>query len=122
MGYQESYVTTKSKKDFLNLCEYIKSIGKEFYSTYGAMPVEVITLKNGRKYIYFVGERYLQSNKARILGFMSDDDKYNSEEQKLKMWEWLDKITIIFTEEINPEGIWEDAGKPVTAKHETFDI
>lgn len=122
MGYQESYVTTKSKKEFPNLCEYIKFIGKEFYSTYGAMPVEVITLENGCKYLYFVGERYLQSNKARILGFVSNDDKYNSEERKLKMWEWLDKITIIFTEEINPEGIWKDAGKPVTAKHERFDI
>lgn len=122
MGYQESYVTTKSKEDFPGLCEYFKTIGSKFYDAYGARPVETITLENGKKYIYFVGDRYLQSNKARILGFVSDDDEYNSEERKLKMWEWLEKISIIFTEEMNPEGIWKDAGKPVTAKHERFEM
>lgn len=120
MGYQESYVTTKSKKDFSGLCEYIKTIGKEFYSTYGVMPVEIVTLENGRKYIYFVGERYIQNNKARILGYVVNDENYNSEDRKVKMWEWLDKIDVIFTEEISPIGIWEDAGQPVTAKHEDF--
>ncbi|MDD7378261.1 MAG: hypothetical protein SO445_03895 [Lachnospiraceae bacterium] len=122
MGYQESYVTTHSEKDFSGLCEYIKSIGKDVYAKYGAMPVEIITLKNGRKYLYFVGDRYLQRNKARILGYISDDNNFNSESRKLNMWKWLDKILIIFTEDINPEGIWEDAGKPVTAKHEKFEL
>ena len=120
MGYQESYVTTKQENEFKGLCEYIKSIGTEFYSRYGATPVEIITLDNGRKYIYFVGERYLQSNKARILGFVSDDEKYNSEDRKIQMWKWLEKISVIFTEEMNPKGIWKDAGVEVTAKHEQF--
>lgn len=122
MGYQESYVTTRFQEDFSGLCEYIKSIGKDFYSKYGARPVELITLENGCKYIYFVGERYLQSNKERLLGFILEDDEYNSEEQELKMWQWLDKVVIICTEAMNPEGIWEQGGKPVTAKHEVFEI
>lgn len=84
------------------------------------MPVEIITLDNEKKYIYFVGERYLQSNKARSLGFVSDDEKYNSEGRKLQMWKWLEKISVIFTEEMNPRGIWKDAGVEVTAKHEQF--
>ena len=82
----------------------------------------IITLENGKKYLYFVGERYLQSNKARILGYISDDNDFNSEERKSSMWEWLDKIAVIFTEEMNPKGIWEDAGEPVTAKHEKFEF
>lgn len=122
MGYQESYVTTKEEKDFDGLCEYIKSVGRDFYESYGAKPVEIITMQNGKKYLYFVGDRFLQRNKARILGFMSDDDNYNSEERKLKMWDWLDKISVTFTEDMNPKGIWEDAGTPVTAKHEQFEM
>ena len=53
MGYQESYVTTRSEKDFSGLCEYIKSIGRDVYDTYGAMPVEIITLENGKKISLF---------------------------------------------------------------------
>jgi hypothetical protein len=130
MGYQESYVTTKKKKDFEGLVNYIKSIGNDFYEGYGAYPVEIITfadnssmhpkLKKGSKAIYFTGERYPQSNKARILGYMADDDDYNSEEQKLKMWEWLDKIEIIFTEEVNADAIWGENGTERTAIHEKF--
>ena len=81
---------------------------------------KIVTLENGRKYIYFVGERYIQNNKARILGYVVNDENYNSEDRKVKMWEWLDKIDVIFTEEISPIGIWEDTGQPVTAKHEDF--
>lgn len=120
MGYQESYVTTKNQTDFDKLCEYIKSVGNNVYDAYSAKPVEIITMENGKKYLYFVGERFMQSNKARILGYVADDENYNSEDRKVKMWEWLDKIDVIFTEEISPIGIWEDAGQPVTAKHEEF--
>lgn len=120
MGYQESYVTTKNEADFDRLCEYIKSVGSDVYDTYSARPVEIITMENGRKYLYFVGERFMQRNTARILGYVADDENYNSEDRKVKMWEWLDKIIVIFTEEISPIGIWEDAGQPVTAKHEEF--
>lgn len=122
MGYQESYVTTKSKKDFPGLCEYIKTIGKDFYKAYGTMPVEIITLDNGRQYIYFVGERYLQRSKARLLGYVLGDNDYNSESQKMAMWQWLEKIVVIFTEEMCPDGIWEDAGQPVAAIHEKFEM
>ena len=122
MGYQESYVTTKSQEDFSGLCEYIKSVGKEFYTKYGARPAELITLENGLKYIYFVGERYLQSNRERLLGFIWEDDAYNSEEQEIKMWQWLDKVIIIATEAMNSEDIWEQVGMPVTAKHEVFEM
>lgn len=120
MGYQESYVTTKNEKDFDKLCDYIKSVGSGVYDTYSAKPVEIITMENGKKYLYFVGERFMQRNKARILGYVADDENYNSEDRKEKMWKWLDKILVIFTEEISPIGIWEDAGQPVTAKHEEF--
>ena len=120
MGYQESYVTTKKEKDFDKLCDYIKSVGSDVYDTYSARPVEIITMENGKKYLYFVGERFIQNNKARILGYVSDDNDFNSEDRKKKMWEWLDKILVIFTEEMSPIGIWEDAGQPVTAKHEEF--
>lgn len=120
MGYQESYVTTKKKEDFAALCEYIRSVGKDYYNGYGAMPVDIIREQNGQQWIYFVGERYIQSNKARILGFMADDDDFNSEEKKLAMWDWLEKVRVVFTEEKSPEGIWKDAGKPVTATHEEF--
>lgn len=130
MGYQESYLTTKKQKDFEGLVNYIKSIGNDFYERYCANPVEIITftdnssmhkkLKKGYNAIYFTGERYPQSNKARILGYMADDDDYNSEEQKLKMWEWLDKIEIIFTEEVNPNAIWGENGVYRTAIHDEF--
>lgn len=132
MGYQESYLTTKKQKDFNGLVNYIKSIGDDFYSSYGASPVSIITfkdntsmhpkLKKGYKAIYFTGERYPQSNKARILGYMSDDEDYNSEERKLKMWDWLSKVEVIFTEEVNPDCIWGENGVEKTAVHEEFNF
>ena len=54
--------------------------------------------------------------------YVSDDNNFNSEERKLKMWDWLDEISVTFTEDMNPKGIWEDAGQPVTAKHEKFEL
>ena len=77
MGYQESYVTTVNEKDFTGLCDYIRSVGKDYYDTHFTLPVEIITLESGKQYIYFVGERYLQNNKARLLGYISDDDDFN---------------------------------------------
>lgn len=122
MGYQESYVTTVDEKNFTGLCDYIRSVGKDYYDVHFTLPVEIITLENGKQYIYFSGERYLQNNKARLLGYISDDDDFNSEERRLSMWEWLEKIVVIFTEDMSPNGIWEDAGDPVTAKHEKFEF
>lgn len=132
MGYQESYVTTKKKKDFDGLVKYIQSIGETYYSDYWCNPVEIITLtdnnschaqlKKGRRAIYFTGERFIQSNKARMLGYMSDDENYNSEKQKLAMWEWLDKINVIFTEDVEPNYIWGENGMLKTAIHEKFEF
>ena len=120
MGYQESYVGTRNKEDCAALTEFIRSIGKDFYNEYGTLPVEIITEKDGQKWIYFVGERYLQSEKERILGYVEEDEPYNTEERKLAMQEWLGKIILVFTENKNSEGIWQDSGQPVTATHEKF--
>ena len=132
MGYQESYVTTKKQKDFEGLVKYIQSVGEAYYEGYWCNPVEIITftdnkslhpkLKKGYKAIYFTGERYPQSNKARILGYMSDDENYNSDKQKLAMWEWLDKINVIFTEDVEPSYIWGENGVEKTAVHEKFEF
>ncbi len=120
MGYQESYVGTRNKEDFAALTEFIRSIGKDFYNEYGTLPVEIITEKDGQKWIYFVGERYLQSEKERILGYVEEDEPYNTEERKLATQDWLEKIILVFTENKNAEGIWQDSGQPVTAMHEKF--
>jgi len=130
MGYQETYVITKKQKDFEGLVKYIQSVGVDYYSSYGAMPVQIIKftdntsmhqkLKKGYKAIYFTGERFIQNNKARILGFMSDDEDYNSEQRKLSMWEWLEKINVVFTEEVNSDFIWGENGADMTAIHEEF--
>ena len=132
MGYQESYVTTKKQKDFEGLVKYIQSVGKTYYEGYWCNPVEVITftdnksshpkLKKGYKAIYFTGERYPQSNKARILGYMSDDENYNNKQRKLDMWDWLDKIEVIFTEDVEPSYIWGEDSIEKTAIHERFEF
>lgn len=51
---------------------------------------------------------------------MSDDENYNSEQQKLAMWEWLDKIDVVFTEEVEPSYIWGEDGVERTAIHDEF--
>ncbi len=120
MGYQESYVTTKNKADFTALCEYIRNVGEKFYEDYGAKPVETIIEQNGKQWIYFVGERFIQRNPANLLGYVCDDDEYNSQKIQKKMQKWIDKVVIVFTEDKNPVGIWKNAGDPITAKHEAF--
>ena len=87
MGYQESYVRVKKSKNFDDLTNHIKEIGKEFYGNNCCEPVEIITLKKdikgnldymmhpnkkysfkaGEKFIYFVGERFLQRSPNRLL-------------------------------------------------------
>ena len=68
MGYQESYVTTRSEKDFSGLCEYIKSIGRDVYDTYGAMPVEIITLENLKRAVDLAHE--LRRKKIKYVGMV----------------------------------------------------
>ena len=53
MGYQESYVTTVNEKDFTGLCDYIRSVGKDYYNTHMTLPVEIITLESGKRTFTF---------------------------------------------------------------------
>ena len=115
------------------------------YEYNGFKPVEIITLgksvtdsfgrsyKKGTKFIYFVGERFPQSHANFILHPQCDDCKHwkgtPCDGGHCAPWycnnsnncEWYKNCpTVIFTEYISPEGIWDDAGKPVTAKHDKF--
>ena len=110
MGYQESYLTTKNKKDFDELVSFIKDLGKEHYENFFAIPVEIIKfnqshppfMKN-QKAIYIVGERYPQTNF-----------------QKEIIPNFEKKCELIFTEYVDPYGIWEDAGDSSHVEHIPF--
>ena len=104
MGYQESYIWT-DKRHFDDL---VKSFVEE--EKYFAGPVEILTFttnhkpfKKGQKVVYVTGERYPQSHWFEMLipGF-----KHRSK--------------ILFTEEVNPIGIWPDAGKVTDVIHKPF--
>lgn len=93
MGYQESYVRIKDKNKFDKLVNIIREIGKEYYEENMAEPVEIITLNKaiegdldymcrpeeryyfpkGEKFIYFVGERYLQRSVELLLNGIDID-------------------------------------------------
>lgn len=122
MGYQESYVRMKNKDDFSKLIDVIRKIGKNYYEESGAYPVEIITLKksiqgnlecmcepnkeykfnNGEKFVYFVGERYLQRNSNNLL--------------KNKM---IDGVEIYFTECFPSDKIFDEKENEY-AIHEEF--
>ena len=140
MGYQESYLTASTEKRFNKILNRVKELGYDFYNEYGTYPVDIITFnkgnawfKKGQKAIYFVGERYLQNGHGayRILRYGLEDDftdemwekDPNTEYKLLKELIECDKYHAIkyFTESINPEGIWEDAGKPLYVTHEKFE-
>jgi hypothetical protein len=98
MGYQESYVYPKKQEDFEKLVDFIKEKG-ENYSLATAVAIIEFTknhypFKKGDKAVYYVGERFSQSNiyaKERILH--GCDISCN----------------IRYTEDVAPCGIWEDA-------------
>lgn len=103
MGYQESYAIPKRKNSFNKLVQ-CASIERDNWAT----PELVIEFtknhypfKQGDKAIYFCGERYPQTlcsetDERGIQGILSNCPvKYN----------------LIFTEYVNPLGIWEDAGE-----------
>lgn len=89
MGYQESYVRINDKNKFDSLVNIIRGIGKDYYEENMAEPVEIITLNKpikgdlsymcrpnekysfpiGEKFIYFVGERYLQRSVSNLLNY-----------------------------------------------------
>ena len=137
MGYQESYLTASTAKRFKKIVDRIQKLGRPYYEKYGTIPVEIITFnkgnewfKKGQKAIYFVGERYLQREPLLILRYATDDDFYGIDiENDYDAWiKWNKEFEegekyhaeIIFTEYVNPEGIWEDAGKPLYVTHEEF--
>lgn len=96
MGYQESYIKPRKQKDFEKLKDYIKEISNILDSG-GVFPVGIITFNEDRepfikgdKVIYVIGERYYQSHLI---------DEFNIPIE----------CNIIFTEYVDPVGIWEDA-------------
>ena len=87
MGHQESYIKIRDINKFDKLVDLIKGIGRDYYEGNMAEPVEIITLNKaikgdlgfmcrpyekysfpkGERFIYFVGDRYLQRSVARLL-------------------------------------------------------
>lgn len=145
MGYQECYITSTPKR-FEKIVARIRENGKEFYDYHGTWPVEIITFKKdhgpfnkGQRAVYFAGERYLQESPfvgARLLRLsfeedFPDKDLFNDDGTLNKeIWKRHDaefdrlmklKVEKWFTEIINPEGIWEDAGKQLHVIHEKFE-
>lgn len=102
MGYQESYMIKKFDVDFEEIVSNIKSLGEQYYNDIGAYPACILTFKKkhdifkkGDKVIYFVGERYPQ------------DHYYEANEGIASGFS--DKCDIVFTEYVDPRGIWPDA-------------
>lgn len=97
MGYQETYIKPVNQNDFNKLKECIEKLRNELNGA-GVFPVEEIIFnanrkpfKKGDKAIYLVGERYYQTHiKQEFDVNVADFD-------------------VIFTEEVNPKGIWQDS-------------
>lgn len=137
MGYQESYLTASTEKRFNKILKRIKELGYDYYKSYGTFPVDIITFNKrneffnkGQKAVYFVGERFLQREVGHLLRYGHPDDFpdemwENDPDIEYKIWKELDECDkyhaqIIFTEYVDAEGIWEDAGKPLYVTHEKF--
>ena len=110
VGYQESYLFPTNKKNFNKLVNVIKSRGYDYYDEFWAYPVEIIEFiqdhlpfKKGDKAIYLSGERYPQSYYGKY--FLKDVDF---------------RCNIVFTENVNPVGIWKDAGDDSHVTHNEF--
>ena len=134
MGYQESYVTTKKAEDFDKLCNYFKS-NKLWIEDEGPInPVEIITLLQpvsgnyeymdgtlnrtykypaGSRFLYFVGERYYQSDIYRLF------DLEILQPGKKDMV-WIKNVQIIFTEDFPSDAIFGENGLNPIATHELF--
>lgn len=131
MGYQESYVTSNNKKHFERLLKKIQSMGEEYYDSYGTWPVEIITFlkehdnfRKGQQAIYFVGERYPQREYGVLIGYANEIFEELSENEINNKIDEINSYKIIrhYTEDVDPEGIWEDAGVPLFAIHEKFEF
>lgn len=131
MGYQESYVTSNNKKHFERLLKKIQSMGEEYYDSYGTWPVEIITFlkehdnfRKGQQAIYFVGERYPQREYGVLIGYADEIFEELSENEINDRINEINSYKIIrhYTEDVDPEGIWEDAGAPLFTIHEKFEF
>lgn len=131
MGYQESYVTSNNKEHFERLLKKIQSMRKDYYDSYGAWPVEIITFlkehdnfRKGQQAIYFVGERYPQREYSVLIGYTDEGFENLSENKIIEQINEINSYKIIrhYTEDVDPSGIWEDAGVPLFTIHEKFDF
>lgn len=123
MGYQESYVRMKDRNKFDDLVNLIRQVGRDYYEENGAEPVEIITLNKaiqgdlsymcrpyekynfpvGEKFIYFVGERYLQRSVDRLLEDIN-----------------IEGVEIYFTECFPSDKIFEGNKGNIYATHKEF--
>ena len=55
MGYQETFITTKTKKHFSDFLFMVKEFGKEYYDSNSVKPSYIVTVKKdvyGMKYSF----------------------------------------------------------------------
>ena len=145
MGYQESFITTKNKKNFNNYVSRVKYLGYEYYDYYSAYPCLVvyvkqniyheysdkIALKKNKSYLYFCGERYLQRDINRILNI--DDYSKNTVWNKDKKFkkkripnpknqaDYPFHLDIIFSEEIDVAKILDTTKNKIGAIYPGLD-
>lgn len=160
MGYQESYFTVANYTSPMNctsdnvkldeIIEVIRKNGYEAYKNIGCVPVEIITLKQnvcdsfcrlwikGTKFIYFVGERFLQSHGIDKLGNIllypdcnTCEDFRGTKIDGGECGPWYCRkrncehkfdydMDIIFTEDMLCDNIWTDSGNGSAANHDPF--
>ena len=137
MGYQESFITPTCKKNFIKFKKRIKELGTEYYNYYHAFPRYVVYVKKniyGQKieldniviandskkiilhsntsYVYFTGERFLQSRANRIINVK---DKYDenwtgkNDFTKKRLENCPFSLKAIFSEEIDCSKIFDNA-------------
>lgn len=98
MGYQETYIYPKNQNEFDKFLSVFKKYEEECWGA-GVFPVCIVTFKQdhemfnkGDKAVYCKGERYYQTR-------LEDEI----------ILEFKDKINVVFTEDVDPVGIWLDS-------------
>lgn len=133
MGYQESYVTTKNKKDFERMCNYFRNNNLWLSEDGNISLTAIITLNQkiegdyfymchpeikykfnkGSKFLYFRGERTEQ----RSIWDLFDVDRINPSDEDIK---WIKDVKIIFSGCFPSEEIFGEYGNIAIATHEDF--
>lgn len=126
MGYQETFLRIKSTKFFDACIDAINSTGKEYYEDF-FQPVVIFTFtkdhkpfKKGEKAIYFVGDRSGQRSVSDLLGCTGDPEIIDECNDLLGFKDGI--CEAIFTEEVNPKGIFADSGKVTDVEAEPFEF